>query len=131
MNTVSHWNGYRRRLRHTVCYQRTFFNSHNYRDDILLLEYGFVPVKYNDVDYTSYRSVHFLFPVLKAYQPCSVYPRQAWRLMQDPVKGIFVPLVVCSLQLTVFYVLTPYTIGFVFRHDHNRHHKLRLSNGTC
>lgn len=24
----------------------------------------------------------------------AVYPRQAWRLLQDPVKGIFVPLIV-------------------------------------
>lgn len=24
-----------------------------------------------------------------------MYPRQAWRLLKDPVKGIFVPLIVC------------------------------------
>lgn len=27
-----------------------------------------------------------------------VYPRQAWRLLQDPVKGIFVPLIVSILD---------------------------------
>ncbi|KAK1232179.1 hypothetical protein PQX77_004691 [Marasmius sp. AFHP31] len=30
-----------------------------------------------------------------------VYPRQAWRLMQDPVKGIFVPLVVLSFATII------------------------------
>jgi len=28
-----------------------------------------------------------------------VYPRQAYRILTDPVKGIFVPLIVCSWLL--------------------------------
>ncbi|KAK7025554.1 hypothetical protein VNI00_015907 [Paramarasmius palmivorus] len=31
----------------------------------------------------------------------AVYPRQAWRLMQDPVKGIFVPLIVLSFATII------------------------------
>ncbi|KAK7450589.1 hypothetical protein VKT23_012898 [Stygiomarasmius scandens] len=42
-----------------------------------------------------------------------VYPRQAWRLMQDPVKGIFVPLVVLSFATIIIG-----TINYAFPTGH-------------
>ncbi|KAK7451699.1 hypothetical protein VKT23_012378 [Stygiomarasmius scandens] len=42
-----------------------------------------------------------------------VYPRQAWRLMKDPVKGIFVPLVVLSFATIIIG-----TINYAFPTGH-------------
>ncbi|THU82392.1 hypothetical protein K435DRAFT_823225 [Dendrothele bispora CBS 962.96] len=42
-----------------------------------------------------------------------VYPRHAWRLMQDPVKGIFVPLVVLSFATIIIG-----TINYAFPTGH-------------
>ncbi|KAF5372070.1 hypothetical protein D9758_004989 [Tetrapyrgos nigripes] len=42
-----------------------------------------------------------------------VYPKQAWRLMQDPVKGIFVPLVVLSFATIIIG-----TINYAFPTGH-------------
>ncbi|THH28722.1 hypothetical protein EUX98_g5462 [Antrodiella citrinella] len=49
-----------------------------------------------------------------------VYPRQAWRLIKDPVKGIFVPLVVLSFATiiigTINYAVPPgyVSVNFIY-----------------
>ncbi|ESK84796.1 malic acid transport protein mae1 [Moniliophthora roreri MCA 2997] len=43
----------------------------------------------------------FLLNSLTLLMQAIIYPRQAWRLMQDPVKGIFVPLVVLSFATII------------------------------
>ena len=55
-----------------------------------------------------------------AYTPLLVYPQQALRLIKDPVKGIFVPLVVLSFA-TILIGTVKYAVpgghvspGFVY-----------------
>ncbi|KAL0577115.1 hypothetical protein V5O48_004868 [Marasmius crinis-equi] len=43
----------------------------------------------------------FLLNTMTLLLQAIIYPRQAWRLMQDPVKGIFVPLVVLSFATII------------------------------
>ncbi|KAF5388724.1 hypothetical protein D9757_004805 [Collybiopsis confluens] len=53
----------------------------------------------------------FLLNTLTLLTQAIVYPRQAWRLLNDPVKGIFVPLVVLSFATiiigTINYAVPP------------------------
>ncbi|KAF8993505.1 voltage-dependent anion channel [Cyathus striatus] len=43
----------------------------------------------------------FLLNTITLLLQAILYPRQAWRLLQDPVKGIFVPLVVLSFATII------------------------------
>ncbi|KAF5352177.1 hypothetical protein D9758_009221 [Tetrapyrgos nigripes] len=43
----------------------------------------------------------FLLNTTTLFIQALVYPRQAWRLMKDPVKGIFVPLIVLSFATII------------------------------
>lgn len=58
-----------------------------------------------------------------------VYPKQAMRLLRDPVKGLFVPLIVLPLFLCEMPLMK--FLGFVLRHYHHRNHQLRGANRTC
>ncbi|KIK52699.1 hypothetical protein GYMLUDRAFT_233276 [Collybiopsis luxurians FD-317 M1] len=53
----------------------------------------------------------FLLNTITLFVQAIVYPRQAWRLLNDPVKGIFVPLVVLSFATiligTINYAVPP------------------------
>ncbi len=61
----------------------------------------------------------------------SVYPRQAWRLVQDPVKGIFVPLIVRRVSCQSRWKILIFASGTLLCHYHHWNRQLCFSLGAC
>ena len=62
-----------------------------------------------------------------------MYPKQALRLIKDPVKGVFVPLIVCDLVLDALVrALTSFFFpGTLIRHNYHWNYQLRGADGSC